>query len=189
MSTQTIPQRVHPYKFIMWVTIAAICMMFAGLTSAYLVRKSQNNFQQFSLPSIFWWSTLVIVISSLTIQMALKYFKAREMKNYRYLLLVTAVLGVLFAGLQVVGFFNLEAHGIKLTGLNSNPAASFILVIVGVHAVHVLGGVVALLAITLQAYFGRTKTYSSTTLEVASTYWHFVDILWIYLLIFLMFMR
>lgn len=180
---------LHPHKFIMWIAIGSICMMFAGLTSAYIVKKSQDNVVNVSLPNIFWWSTLVILLSSLTVQIAVKSIKAKEMQRYRTFLGITAFLGVLFATLQVYGFKNLEAHGIKLVGRNSNPGASFLLVIIGLHALHVLGGVVALVTMYLKVFLSKVRNYSAIPAEVVATYWHFVDILWLYLLIFLMFMR
>ena len=182
-------KRIHPHKFTMWIAMGSICMMFAGFTSAYIVKKNQSNFLEFSLPIIFWYSTAVILLSSLTIQLAVKSFKARERKQYKTLITITAFLGVLFAALQVFGFRDLESHGIYLIGPNSNAAASFILIIVGMHALHVLACVVALLTLFVRAFASRTKNYSVTPIEIVSTYWHFVDILWIYLLIFFVWIR
>ncbi len=176
--------RIHPHKFILWVTMASIVMMFAGLTSAYIVRSGQANWLEFSLPPIFWVSTLVILLSSFTMHLALKSFKAREMKRYRFLITFTAVLGVTFAVMQCVGFLYLNNHGVQLIWQGSNPSASFLGIITGLHILHVLGGVVALLIIFFRAYSYKTKSYSSIPIEVAATYWHFVDILWIYLFIF-----
>lgn len=181
--------KLHPHKFIMWVAIGSICMMFAGLTSAYIVKKSQDNVLVVALPQVFWWSTAVILFSSLTIQIAVKSIKAKEMQRYRSFLGITALLGVVFALLQVYGFKNLESHGIKLTGRNSNPGASFLLVIIGLHALHVLGGVIALAVMYLRVYFSKVRNYSAVPVEVMSTYWHFVDVLWLYLLCFLIFIR
>lgn len=180
------PKRIHPHKFLMWVGIGSIIMMFAGLTSAYIVRRNQANWLQFELPKVFWMSTVAILFSSLTIYLAGKSFKARKMKRYRILITITAALGILFAALQWMGFQDLWGHGIQLLGQDSNPSASFLFVIVGLHALHVLGGVIALLIIFIKAYSNRTKSYNNITIEVVSTYWHFVDILWVYLLIFLM---
>ncbi len=176
--------RMHPHKFILWVGIGSIIMMFAGLTSAYIVRRNQANWLEFSLPVVFWYSTVVILFSSLTMHLALKAFKAREMARYRLLVTLTAGLGVLFAILQVIGFYYLGGHGVQLTGQGSNPAASFILVITGLHALHVLGGVVAVLVIFIRAYSSKVKSYNVSRIEIVSTYWHFVDILWVYLFIF-----
>lgn len=188
-TTQEQPKRIHPHKFLLWIAMGSICMMFAGFTSAYIVKRNQSNFLEFSLPTIFWYSTFVILASSVTIQLAVKNFKAREMSKYRSLITITAILGLVFAALQVVGFKDLESHGIFLTGPKSNAAASFILIIVGVHALHVLGGVIALLVMFLKAFFSKTKNYSSMPIEVVSTYWHFVDVLWLYLLVFFIWIR
>lgn len=176
--------RIHPHKFTLWVAMGSIVMMFAGLTSAYIVRRNQANWLEFSLPAVFWYSTAVILLSSLTMHLALKAFKAREMQRYRQFITVTAILGVLFAALQFWGFTYLGAHGVKLIGEGSNPAASFLAIITGLHVLHVLGGVIAVLVIFIRAFSARLKSYNSVPIEIVSTYWHFVDILWIYLFVF-----
>lgn len=182
--TDTPNRRIHPHKFTLWVAIGSIVMMFAALTSAYIVKKNQANWLEFDLPRVFWYSTVTILLSSVTIHLALKAFKAREMGRYRTLITVTAVLGLLFITLQYFGFRDLETRNIALTGPKSNSAASFLFVITGLHMVHVLGGVIALLVIFIRAFASRTKTYSALPIELAATYWHFVDVLWIYLFIF-----
>jgi cytochrome c oxidase subunit 3 len=136
------------------------------------------------MPATFWYSTVIILVSSLTIHLALKAFKARQMARYKTLITVTAILGLLFAACQFWGFFFLNGHGVQLLGLGSNPAASFIAVIAGLHILHVLGGVIAIMVVFLRAYSTRVKRYNVTSVEIVSTYWHFVDILWIYLFIF-----
>lgn len=178
-------KRIHPHKFTLWVGLGSIIMMFAGLTSAYIVRKAAANWLEFEFPSVFWVSTIVILLSSLTVHLALKSFKAREMRRYRMLVTATAILGVLFGVLQYFGFSFLYNHGVKIFGIGSNPSASFLGIIVGLHLLHVLGGVIALLIIFFRAYSLKTKNYNTTAIEIVSTYWHFVDILWIYLFIFL----
>lgn len=178
------PKRIHPHKFTLWVAMGSIIMMFAGLTSAYIVKKNQSSWLEFDLPVVFMYSTMVIIASSVTIHLATKAFKAREMARYRTLITATALLGVLFMALQVLGFMDLEARNIALTGAKSNSAASFLLVITGLHMLHVLGGVIALLVMFIKAYVSSVKNYSSLSIELVGTYWHFVDILWIYLFIF-----
>lgn len=178
------PKRIHPHKFTMWVAMGSIVMAFAGLTSAYIVKKNQSSWLEFDLPAVFWYSTGVILLSSVTMHLAIKAFKAREMGRYRNLITVTAVLGLLFIVLQYLGFVALETNNIALVGPKSNSAASFLFVITGLHMLHVLGGVIALLVMFIRAYSSKTKTYSSVPVEVAGTYWHFVDVLWIYLFIF-----
>lgn len=182
--TQQQRKRLHPYKFSLWIAMASILMMFAGFTSAYLVKRNDANWLQFQLPLVFWYSTAVILLSSLTIYLAERSFKARNMFRYRILITLTAALGVLFVILQWVGFEYLQNHGVKLIGSGSNPSGSFLGVITGVHMLHVTGGVVVLIIMFLKAYNGRSKNYSSVPIEVASTYWHFVDAIWIYLFIF-----
>lgn len=178
------PQRIHPHKFTLWVAMGSIVMMFAALTSAYIVKKNQSSWLEFDLPQIFWYSTAVILISSVTMHLSAKAFKAREMGRYRTLITLTAALGVLFITLQWLGFQSLEARNIALTGPKSNSAASFLFVITGLHMLHVLGGVIALLVIFIRAYSVKLKNYSSRPIELVATYWHFVDVLWIYLFIF-----
>jgi cytochrome c oxidase subunit III len=177
-------KRIHPHKFTLWVALASIIMMFAGLTSAYIVKKNLGNFLQFKLPNIFWYSTLVILISSLTIYWSQKAFKARQMQRYRQLITLTALLGLTFMAMQIAGFFYLDGHGVQLFGSGSNASASFLGVITGLHMLHVLGGVVALLVIFIQAFNTKVKLYNSNTIDIVATYWHFVDILWIYLFVF-----
>jgi len=176
-------KKIHPHKFTLWIAIASILMMFAGLTSAFIVKSNLVGWRDIQVPKIFWVSTAVIVISSLTIQMALRAFRQREMKNYRLLLGLTFLLGIAFVVLQGLGFKELwEQQNITFKGVSG--AGQFLYVIFGLHALHVIGGVIALMTIFTKAFLGKTKMYSSVPVEVAATYWHFVDILWIYLLIF-----
>jgi len=176
-------KKIHPHKFTLWVAIGSIVMMFAGLTSAYIVKSNQASWQSIVIPKIFWYSTAVILTSSLTIQMALRSFKDREMKRYRMLIAVTTALGVLFVVLQYLGFQQLWNSGVTFKGSN---AGQFLYVISGLHVLHVIGGVIALIVMFIKAFFGTTKNYSSLPVELAGTYWHFVDFLWLYLFIFFM---
>ena len=175
-------KKIHPHKYSLWIAMGSITMMFIGFTSAYVVKRAQANWLAFELPHIFWVSTAVILASSGTIQMAVKQFKERNMRRYKQLITLTAVLGVIFAACQCIGFAQLNDRGLPLSGPVS---ASFIYVIVGMHLLHVLGGVVALLIMFGRAFRTKVRSYSPVPIEVAATYWHFVDGLWIYLLIFL----
>ncbi|HAO45328.1 MAG TPA: cytochrome oxidase subunit III [Chitinophagaceae bacterium] len=188
MSTVAMEQRkkIHPHKFTLWVGIGSLVMMFAGLTSAYIVKRNQAGWQSFNLPLLFWYSTAAILASSVTIYLAGQAFKQREMPKYRKLLVATLLLGVLFMLLQGLGFQQLWNQGITLQG---NVSYSFMYVIVGLHAAHVLGGVIALVVLFAKAFSSRTRIYNSVPVELVSTYWHFVDVLWIYLLIFLLMIR
>lgn len=173
--------RIHPHKFALWVAIASIIMMFAGLTSAYIVKSGQAGWEQVKTPGIFWYSTAVMIVSSITIQAALRSFKQRAMRQFRILFLITLLLGIAFVWLQWSGFKYLWSHGVRFEGAG---AGQFLYIIFGLHALHVLGGIVALIIIAGKQFFGKTKSYNGVPIEVISTYWHFVDVLWLYLLIF-----
>ena len=186
MSTLTAQrQKIHPHKFLLWVAIASICMMFAGWTSAFLVRKAQGNWLIFTLPTAFWVSTFVILASSVTMHLSIKEFKKRNMSLYKKLFSLTAILGVAFMLLQFWGFYDMHHSGITLASNSEGVSGSFIYVISGVHLLHMLGGVIALVIVFFVVNFRRrTKIYSSNSLEILGTYWHFVDVLWIYLFLF-----
>jgi cytochrome c oxidase subunit III len=179
-------KKIHPHKFTLWVGIGSLLMMFAGFTSAYIVKRNQANWQTFDLPQFFWYSTVAILLSSATIFLAEKAFKQRQMKKYRSLLSATVLLGVLFIVFQVLGFLQLWEKGVTL---QANVSYSFMYVIVILHGAHVVGGLVALVVLFAKAFSTKTRIYNSVPVELVSTYWHFVDILWIYLLIFLIMIR
>ena len=178
-------KRIHPHKFTLWVpAIGSIIMMFAGLTSAYIVKSNQAGWQSIEMPNIFWYSTGTIILSSIMMQMALRSFKQREMNHYRLLIAGTFILGVTFVILQWIGFRQLWNSGIQFRG--SSGGGQFLYVIAGLHVLHVFAGVIALMVMFIKAFFGRVKLYGSVPVELMATYWHFVDFLWIYLLVFFM---
>jgi cytochrome c oxidase subunit 3 len=178
-------QKIHPHKLLLWIAICSICMMFAGWTSAFLVRKAQGNWLLFQMPWSFWVSTIVILTSSVTMHLTLRSFTQRNMKLYKAMLASTTFLGVAFMLLQLYGFYQLGQSGITLASNGDGVSGSFIYVISSVHILHMLGGVIALVVMYLVVNFSKkTKIYSSTGLEILSTYWHFVDVLWIYLFLF-----
>ena len=172
---------MHPHKFTLWIAMGSLIMMFAGLTSAFIVISNQVGWKPGPLPNVFWVSTIVIVLSSATIIAAQRAFKNRNLATYRLLMIVTLLLGITFIAMQWQGFQALWAQQITFKG---SGAGQFLYVIFGLHALHVAGGVIALLVMVTRAFIGRVKVYSSVPVEVASTYWHFVDLLWIYLLVF-----
>jgi len=174
-------KKMHPHKFILWVAMGSLIMMFAGLTSAFIVKSSQTGWKPVTLPSVFWASTIVILLSSGTIFLALRSFKERNITGYRLLMIATLLLGAAFIGLQWVGFEKLWDQQITFKG---SGAGQFLYVIFGFHALHVAGGILALLVLVTKTFVEEVKIYSSVPTEIAVTYWHFVDLLWIYLLIF-----
>jgi len=189
-------KKIHPHKFALWVAMGSIAMMFAGLTSAYVVKQAAGNWRTYQLPMVFWVSTLVIILSSVTIALGLRAFRQRQMPRYKMLISLTLVLGLAFAGLQYLGFYQLatQPQPLILNGeeqgrlapvtVSGNPAESFLYAIAGVHLLHILGGVVALAIVFFRAFRKRVKVYNTTGLEIVAGYWHFVDVLWIYLFVF-----
>ncbi len=176
-------------KLLLWLGIAGMVMLFSALISAYVVMEGRTSWLHFDLPAIFSISTAVILLSSISMNKALSATKANESQKASAALLITLFLGLLFAVLQFVGWHDLYANNIVFAGQNSNPAGSFIYVFTGLHIAHLLGGIIALL-VTL--YKNSKRVYSSENrlgVELCASYWHFLDGLWLYLFLFLVFVR
>lgn len=182
---------VHPYKFNMWLAIASMVMAFAAFTSAYVVKKGDVNvWNTIQLPRIFITSTIVIVVSSIFMHLAYISFKTNRISLYRGFIILTFICGASFLTLQIQGWSQLLASGVDL---GSNVSNSFVYVITGAHFVHVVGGVVALLIFSIMAFTKykisnnnvQPSKNSLVSVEIMMTYWHFVDILWVYLYFFL----
>lgn len=180
-NTMTPAKKIHPHKFAMWVAIGSISMMFAGLTSAYIVRHAQGNWVYYALPSLFTYSTFCIIASSLTMILALRSFKKGMVARSQNMILVTLLLGIAFGILQYMGFKALYAQDIRVDG---NPSESFLFIIAGLHLLHILGGIVALFIVFIRNKIKGLNNKNATGLEVIAAYWHFVDLLWIYLFSF-----
>jgi len=175
--------RINSKKFALYVAIASIVMMFTGLTSAYIVRQAAGNWLEFVLPDIFYANTGVILASSITLHLSFLAFKRQKENAYKVLLVTTFLLGLTFLALQYVGWETMQSIG---AGLTSNPSASFVYVISGLHAAHILGGVAALVVALIHAFGLDFKPTPRRKLrfEITLIYWHFVDLLWIYLVVF-----
>lgn len=177
--------RIHPHQFALYAAMGSILMMFAALTSAYIVRQAVGNWHEYSLPDIFYGSTGVLLLSSVTLHFAFRSFKKGNAAMYRGLLLLTGILGLIFVILQYYGWQELYGIGVPLDG---NPSGSFFYVISGVHAAHVLGGIAALFvaivhAVTLQF---KVTEQRKNRFALVVQYWHFVDFLWLYLFVFIL---
>ena len=185
VSSEFRQNKIHTHKLALWVGIATIIMMFGAFTSAYLVRRAAGNWYEFKLPDIFFLNTLVILASSVTLHFAYRAFVKGIERRYKQLLVTTFVLGIAFVVLQYQGWKALTAMGATFT---ANPSTSFVYVISGVHAAHVLGGITALVVAMVHAFYLPFKPTPrrQLRLDLVLNYWHFVDVLWIYLAVFFM---
>ena len=188
MEAVTRRSRLHPLKMLMYIGLGSLVMMFIALTSAYIVRRASGNWLEFSIPTIFYVNTLVIVVSSLTLHAAYRAFKREAMGVYKGLLSLSFALGIAFVVLQFVGWQDLAAQGVPL---KINPSGDFIYAISWLHALHVVGGLVALAVTLLVTFLRRVRKTPARQLRLELTliYWHFVDVLWIYLIVFLSLQR
>jgi cytochrome c oxidase subunit 3 len=173
--------KIHPKKFALYAACASIGMMFAAFTSAYVVRQAAGNWLEFQMPNIFFVSAAVILLSSIVLHSSYISFKRGNEQMYKVLLVVGAMLGLAFLALQYQGWVTLQEIGIPL---RANPSGDFVYAISGVHAAHILGGIATLAVAIIHAFALPFKVTPARKLrfELTLIYWHFVDLLWIYLL-------
>ncbi|MDX1602042.1 MAG: cytochrome c oxidase subunit 3 [Salinimicrobium sediminis] len=177
-------------KMMLWFGIISMAMMFAGLTSAYVVSKSRPDWvAELDLPSSFLWSTIIILLSSITLHFAERAIKKDNRSLTTTGLLATLGLSVVFIVLQFYSFNQLISEGFYFTGSESNITTSFIYIVVLAHLAHLAGGMIVLLVIIYNHFKQRYHAGQTLGLELGATYWHFVDALWIYLFLFLYFFR
>lgn len=177
---------MNPKKFAMWLFIGSVVMLFASLTSAYIVRQAEGNWLYFELPSILTVSTVVILLSSITMQWAYWSAKKDKVEMVKILVTVTSVLGLAFLVLQFEGWKALVANQVYLVG---NPSGSFLYVITGLHGLHLISAIVFLLIVLVSTYRYRVHSKNLTQIEMCTTYWHFLGGLWLYLFVFLLLYR
>jgi cytochrome c oxidase subunit 3 len=165
-------------------------MSFAGLTSAYVVSKERPDWiSSFEMPQAFYISLVLIIVSSFTVFFALRSIKKQQNALGMFLLIATFLLGVLFVVFQFVGFSEIVASGYNFTGPTSSITTSFIYLVVLLHVAHVFGGLIALLVVIYNHYKLKYKNGKTLGVELAATFWHFVDVVWIYLFLFLYFVK
>lgn len=173
---------------LMWLGIGSIVMIFAGLTSAYTVRRGAGDWFSIVLPQVFWVSSAVILFSSVTMNLALQNFKKDKNTAGVLFLGTTLVLGLVFAWCQFSGWGELTKNGIYLVqakGQTSLISGSFIYLLSGLHLAHMAGGILALLFSFIKSLMGRYSSTNVNGLRICAIYWHFLDALWIYLFVFL----
>lgn len=177
-------------KMMLWFGIVSLLMGFAGWTSAYIVSSSREDWlQDFTLPTAFFTSTLVIIISSVTYHFAKKSEAEKHHSRATTLLLVTLALGILFIGLQFYGFSQMIGQGYYFTGPTSSITLSYVFLIAVVHIVHVVAGIISLLVVIYRQRKGKYAGGELLGMELGITFWHFLGALWLYLILFFYFFR
>jgi len=177
------PIAMHPKKFALWLFIVTVVMIFAALTSAYIVRQSEGNWLEFDLPQIFWYSSGIIVLSSLTFHWAYISAKKDNLQNLRIGMVITSVLGIVFLVSQWYGWIALVERDVYFVG---NPAGSFLYVFTGLHGLHLVSGVIFLIIVLISSFRYKVHSKQLATLEMCVTFWHFLGGLWLYLFMFLL---
>ena len=179
------------YRVGVWVAIASIVMLFTGLASAYIVRSaSADDWVRLQMPKGLWLSTAALFISSFTIEISRRSLKGKSETRYGMWLTITAALGVIFVASQYLAWRQLARQGVYVA---SNPHSSFFYLFTGAHAIHVLGGLGALTYLLLRTRRKRDTVEGELkrvgAVDAATTYWHFLDGLWICLFLLLFFWR
>ena len=176
-------------KMMLWFGIVSLGMSFAGLTSSYVVSRTRRDWpENFDLPQGFYISVLVIVLSSITMHLAKKFVKKEQNQRGMLMLWATFLLGIAFIWFQIQGFSQIVNDlNINFTGPTSNPKGSFIYLIAVVHIGHVVAALISLLVVIYNHYKQKYKKGKTLGIELAATFWHFVDFLWIYLFLFFYF--
>jgi cytochrome c oxidase subunit 3 len=175
---------VNPKIFTMWLFIVSIIMLFAAFTSAYLVRKAEGNWVEFELPNLFYYSTAVLLGSSASMHFAYLAAKKDQFNALRISISITFVLGLIFLIMQFYGWSDLVEKNVYFVG---NPSGSFVYVFSGLHGLHLISGLIVLLVALVAAFRMKIESRALTQIKICATYWHFLDALWVYLFIFLVF--
>lgn len=175
------------YRTGMYLALVAISMLFTAFTSAYIVRSGLgDDWVAMSLPSLLWWNTAVLVISSFTMEQTRKSLSQGLRTASNGWVTATAILGLLFLVGQILAWRQLAGNGIYVA---TNPSSSFFYLLTGAHGIHLAGGLIALFYITLEAWRYRLGPAKRTVVEVTAIYWHFMAGLWIYILMLLWWWR
>ena len=176
------PISMHPKKFALWLFLVTVVMIFAALTSAYIVRQAEGNWLEYELPEIFWLTSALVIISSLAMQWAYYSAKKDNFLSLRIGIVFALLFGMAFLVGQWYSWVALVDRQVFFVG---NPAGSFLYVFTGLHAVHLISGVIFLIIVLISTFRMEVHAKALDTLEMATTYWHFLGGLWLYLFLFL----
>lgn len=183
-------KQIRSKKMMLWFGIISLIMAFAGWTSAYIVSSKRKDWlDNIDLPQAFFISTGLIILSSITYILAKRGAKQNQQKQVTNYLLITLVLGISFIVLQFVGFNQMIDNGYRFTGPTSSIKMSYIFLIAFVHILHVVAGLISLLVVITQQLRKRYTPDNMLGLELGATFWHFLDILWVYLILFMFFVK
>ncbi|HEV7351050.1 cytochrome c oxidase subunit 3 [Telluribacter sp.] len=186
-------KRREPLQFMLWLGIGGSVLIFTTLLAIYIIRKVGPDWQQVSLPGIFWISTFVILLSSVTMHEAHRAFLRERFPIYRSCLGATLTLGVMFVFMQLWGWIQMLDQGI---GMQDSAPGAFVYLLSGLHIAHIIGGLAflgfafwdSLKNMTyIDAFVYSVNPPNRLKMKLITTYWHFVDVLWIYLFLFLLF--
>jgi cytochrome c oxidase subunit 3 len=181
---------MNPKKFALWLFMVSVIMIFGALTSAYIVRQAAGNWLDFEMPTMFWITSAMILTSSVTMHWAYLSAKKNNHEMAKVAMVITVILGVGFLVGQWLGWNQLVANGIYLVGRESSGVSgSFMYVISGLHGVHVISGVIFLLVVLVNVFRLKIHSKKLSQIEMCTTYWHFLDGLWLYLFVFLLLNR
>lgn len=184
---QGVSLAMNPKKFLVWLFIVSIVMIFGSLTSAYIVRQAEGSWKVFEMPAIFLYSTFVLLASSATIHLGYIAVKKEDISKNRLFLGLSLILALVFLYMQLLGWKELTKSGVFFSF--GNPSESFLYVLTGLHAFHLFTGIIFIIIVLISSF--RQSVLSKRLLqnEMCATYWHFLDGLWLYLYLFLMFNR
>ncbi len=183
-------QKAKAYKTMLIFAMGSIVMIFAGLTSAYVISKSRPDWlKDLLLPQAFLWSTLVIVLSSVTFHFAKKAIQKNNRSTTTLMLVATLLLGLLFVAMQFQGFNQVIAAGYYFTGSYSTITTSFLYIVVLVHIAHLIGGLISLLIVIYNHYKQKYNATQTLGIELSVMFWHFLGFLWLYLFLFFTFYK
>ena len=176
-------------KPMLWVSMISMVMFFAGLTSAYVISMRRDDWVTFELPDAFYISTVLIILSSITISISQRLIKKNKRELSIAFLLITFALGIAFVWQQYAGFEDLRSAGLFFTGPTSTVSTSFIIGITLMHALHVFAGIIVLLVVIYNHFNHKYTSDDLLGFELGAIFWHFIDVLWIYLFFFFYFIR
>jgi len=176
-------------KFLLWLGLISIGMMFAGLTSGYIVRRETGTWLKFDLPFSFWISTAFILMSSITMNWSVQLIRKNDLKMLPNAVLTTFLLGIGFGVCQFVSWHALISKNIYLTGSESSASGSYLYIISALHLCHIIGGLIALGVVFVKSVRKRYASDNYLGIKLCATYWHFLDGLWVYLFLFMLIMR